>query len=388
MNPFLENLGLGALFAAVALPMLAAAVGDVSGKDPGSRHAALLMPLVLAAPLFAVPWLREVFRFAGEVAVTPEVLSQLSGSPLNEVAEASRWSASSALAVLFLSLVGAATLRHLVRWARLQRVLWRAKGANEPTRLEVERQASRLGIASPRVLVSSETSVPFVVGALRPRLVWPAQLLERLSAQEQELVLRHELSHLARGDHRLAPMLVLLQLVFPFHPTARRLIRELAVAREEAVDACIAPEHVHAYAQLLVTVAAFASQGPQLEVLGMADASLKRRIATLASSEPRPLARFARVTVLGLTLISGLIVAPRAVAHPANTGHAVTLEIGRQTVITMAGTKRVAIGDPSICDVKTRPNDALELLGRSKGTTSLLIWTADGVRHDLTITVE
>ncbi len=111
MSSFLENLGLGALFAAVGLPMLAAAVGDVSAKDPRSRHGVLLWPLILAASLFAVPWLREALRFGGEVAVAPAVLSQFTAPQTSGPAEASAWSAAAVIGALFLGLVCAAGLR-------------------------------------------------------------------------------------------------------------------------------------------------------------------------------------------------------------------------------------------------------------------------------------
>jgi beta-lactamase regulating signal transducer with metallopeptidase domain len=266
-----------------------------------------------------------------------------------------------------------AAIRHVIRWARLQRVLVRSGLPSESVRAQVEQMAQVLGVAAPRVLVSHQTAAPFVVGALRPALVWPSALLESLSPPEQQLVVQHELSHLARGDHRLAPLLSLLQLAFPFHPTAKRLMRELAVAREEAVDARIDHEQLHVYAQLLVTVTAHANLKPrQLEVLGMADTSLQRRIAALTHAAPRPLARFGRVAVLGVAMISALVFAPQAIAQ--TSGHVLSLAVGEAKTLRVPNARRVAVGDPTVCDIESLPDGGLRVVGVAPGSTTVLVW--------------
>jgi hypothetical protein len=64
-----------------------------------------------------------------------------------------------------------------------------------------------------------------------------------------------QLLHLARGDHRWACFVALARLAFPLHPSARWLASEIALAREQAVDAVVAAPDSHAYASLLVDVA-------------------------------------------------------------------------------------------------------------------------------------
>ncbi len=55
----------------------------------------------------------------------------------------------------------------------------------------------------------------------------------------------------------------------------------------------------------------------------------------------------------------------------------IALKVGGARLMMVPGVKRVAIGDPGICDVTTRPNSGLELNDISKGRTS----AAPHLRH-------
>lgn len=397
MSTFLENLGAGALWAALALPILVASVGDVSSRDPHSRHGVLMWPLFFAASVFLVPWVRQVWSVGAPLEVPQAVpLALVTGSAVaSPEMPAVSWSLLEGVGLLFVGLLAAVVARHAIRLMALQWVLWRTVEASGLIRGEVEAQATRLGVTTPRVVVSSDISVPFVVGAWRPKLVWPARLLETLSGPERALVVQHELTHLARGDHRLAPVLAWLQLFFPFHPTARRLFKELAVAREEAVDVSIHQDQRHAYAQLLVRVAAFANEGPRFEV-GMADGSLKRRIDALTNIGPKPLARLGPVTLVGTLILGLLVMAPKAVlageqpaaSEPKKTSpHEVdltptfSLVTGQSISVTIKGITRLAMGDPSVCDVTVGAGGQLKLKALAPGTTTLLVWTT-GNQHE------
>ncbi|MFT3841778.1 MAG: pilus assembly protein N-terminal domain-containing protein [Myxococcaceae bacterium] len=63
------------------------------------------------------------------------------------------------------------------------------------------------------------------------------------------------------------------------------------------------------------------------------------------------------------------------------------LAVGIQKVLTIPGIQRVAIGDSGICDVKTIGNDQLLLIGAGEGTTTLLVWSANGARKSYTVHV-
>jgi BlaR1 peptidase M56 len=183
----------------------------------------------------------------------------------------------------------------------------------------MHQEASALGIAAPQLRISDEVGAPFVAGLLAPAVVLPEVLLSALDEGELALVLRHELVHLRRRDLHVAALVAACAALFTGHPTARRLVREIHLAREAAVDAEVARADPHAYATLLVDVASLAGSGEKLAHVSMDDTALTRRIAMLTqrkTNEPSGRRRailFAAATVAGIGLG-----APAVLADPPN----------------------------------------------------------------------
>ncbi|NLA69182.1 MAG: biotin transporter BioY, partial [Gammaproteobacteria bacterium] len=84
---------------------------------------------------------------------------------------------------------------------------------------------------------------PAVVGALRPRIVLPADFEARHAADEAALVLAHEQAHLARGDTRAALVAVVLRCVLWFHPLVHLAARSFRLDQELACDAAVLAGH-------------------------------------------------------------------------------------------------------------------------------------------------
>jgi len=66
---------------------------------------------------------------------------------------------------------------------------------------------------------------------------------------------------------------------------------------------------------------------------------------------------------------------------------ALTLRRGSQRVIDEPGLSRVAVGDPSICDVRTVGGGQLLLIGVEKGHTTLILWVEGGSRRTYEVEV-
>ncbi|MDP2275471.1 MAG: pilus assembly protein N-terminal domain-containing protein [Archangium sp.] len=65
------------------------------------------------------------------------------------------------------------------------------------------------------------------------------------------------------------------------------------------------------------------------------------------------------------------------------------LAVGAQKHLTIPGLQRVAVGDPTIADIKTLGVSELVVLGASRGRTTLLVWTAGATtpdRFEVTVT--
>ncbi|MBL8914682.1 MAG: pilus assembly protein N-terminal domain-containing protein [Archangium sp.] len=74
-------------------------------------------------------------------------------------------------------------------------------------------------------------------------------------------------------------------------------------------------------------------------------------------------------------------------ATAEGAGDVTRLGVGQATTLRFPGLRRIAVGDPSIADVKTVGSDELVAIGASAGKTTLLVWTNDGSRRALTLEV-
>ena len=129
---------------------------------------------------------------------------------------------------------------------------------------------------------------PAVVGALRPRIVLPADFESRFGPGEAVLVLAHERAHVARGDTRANLLVAALRCLQWFNPLLHLAARSFRLDQELACDATVVARHPHARRQY-----AGAMLNVQLAVPGLpvgchwqSSQSLKERILMLKQSEP------------------------------------------------------------------------------------------------------
>ncbi|RKH80381.1 hypothetical protein D7X99_22190 [Corallococcus sp. AB032C] len=104
--------------------------------------------------------------------------------------------------------------------------------------------------------------------------------------------------------------------------------------------------------------------------------------------------RFVALT-LGTLLLSALPAGAKEPAARAGDSkelppadETLTLKKGAKQVLTVQGMSRVALGDPSVADVKTTGKDGVEVSALAKGTTTLIIWGSDGKRRTYRIVVD
>jgi len=113
------------------------------------------------------------------------------------------WATTGFLAVWALGLAGIAVMR-LRGWLRIRAAL---------------RSSTRVDMAATVEIRSSPGLLePGVVGWLRPVLLLPADILERLTAPQLETVLAHELCHIRRRDNLFASIHMIVEAMFWFHP--------------------------------------------------------------------------------------------------------------------------------------------------------------------------
>lgn len=86
------------------------------------------------------------------------------------------------------------------------------------------------------LFVSTEITVPAVLGFARPVIVFPARLMPQLSSEEVEVTLLHECAHLRRSDQWTNVLQKFVRAVFFFHPAVWWIERQLTLEREMACD--------------------------------------------------------------------------------------------------------------------------------------------------------
>jgi beta-lactamase regulating signal transducer with metallopeptidase domain len=310
MREFLSTVAMGVLVAWCALPLLAR-VAAHGADEPSSRQRVLSLALLLGALLVLAPWLRDA---ALETTALPLARQTVDLT----LAVGSHWrsdvvtTALVGLGGLWIGVMGLALLRALRGMWRLRALCRAAVPADGWLSARVAELAEELGVPRPRVVVSPETMVPFVTGLRRPLLVFPAVLLDTLDEEALDLALRHELVHVARADVAWAVAVAIARVPLALHPTARWLGREIALAREEAVDAIVSRNGAGNYAHLLIDVAAMAGMARCPHALvSMEVSSLERRIARLCAPAPGRRGDAWRLIGAAALLLGLVLMAPR-----------------------------------------------------------------------------
>jgi beta-lactamase regulating signal transducer with metallopeptidase domain len=160
------------------------------------------------------------------------------------------------------------------------------------------------------VLTSPTLREPGVIGIIRPVLLLPAGIETRLTAQQLQAILTHELSHVRRRDNLTSAIHMLVEALFWFFPLVWWIGARILDERERACDEAVlqSGNDPRAYAEGILKVCRtyWASELPC--VAGVSGADLKQRLeAIMKNTEKRELSR-ARKLVLGVVATSALAV--------------------------------------------------------------------------------
>jgi hypothetical protein len=162
-----------------------------------------------------------------------------------------------------------------------------------------------------------ELSGPALLGLLKPVLLLPEGLVEKLSSRELRHVFLHELAHLRRADSLQNGLLLILQALHWFNPVIWYAFRRLRADRELAADALalshLPPTEFRDYGRTILRLVEFpADKSPTAGLVGILENpdQLADRIESIARhSKGTERARWGWVPVLALGVI-GLTEAP------------------------------------------------------------------------------
>ena len=202
-----------------------------------------------------------------------------------------------------------------------QGILWRLRRQAQVQRggplFDALRQARQEFDCYPRVEVATSPSIgsPMALGILRPIIVFPADLVDKLRADELSLILMHELAHVRRCDNLVLLLHRLVAAVLFFHPAVWLCGRMLRREAEQACDDLVvcATGRGKAYARGLAHVAERASHFnplvrriPTMNAFAAAESDLALRIRRSLGGGARRMGTRARV--LAAVLLGPLMV--------------------------------------------------------------------------------
>ncbi len=235
---------------AVVICAIAVCVALLKDFSPRLRHGLWLLVLVkiFLPPTITSPWsigsmlidpmrnhLPESIPWQGASATgaADSAGGQGEGSDSPAIVSTSTW--------LFLVwLVGAIIFSAVVLW-RYAKILHRVRQSptidEGPARVALETISMRLQLRRvPELHVIENTSSPFLLGVLTPRIVMPDSLLRALNEDELHDVLTHELVHWQRRDPWIGWLQFIAQMLFWFHPLVWWANSQLRHQRECVCD--------------------------------------------------------------------------------------------------------------------------------------------------------
>ena len=86
------------------------------------------------------------------------------------------------------------------------------------------------------IKMSPMVDFPMVMGSLKPVILIPLSLATKLSTQQLELVLAHELAHIQRQDYFWNGVQSVVESIYFFHPALWWLSAQIRKERESACD--------------------------------------------------------------------------------------------------------------------------------------------------------
>ena len=174
-----------------------------------------------------------------------------------------------------------------LRWLHLEAALKTAR----PLIGGLEREALQRVTTSPVRLVSSKSTFePGVFGILRPVIMLPDGIAERLTDAQLEAILAHEVCHIRRRDNLAAAFHMLVEALFWFHPlvwwVGSRLVKEREqVCDEEVLRLGSEPQ---VYAEGILRVCRFYLESPLHCAAGITGTNLKQRVKDIMGSRSQP----------------------------------------------------------------------------------------------------
>jgi bla regulator protein BlaR1 len=172
-----------------------------------------------------------------------------------------------------------------------------------PMRLDLPMSAVRVGIMESRTLLE-----PAVFGVLKPVLLLPHGIVDRMTPDQLKAVLSHELCHVRRRDNLATAIFMMAETLFWFYPLVRWIGKKLIDERERACDEEVLRlgNEPLVYAEGILNICKTYLESPLPCASGVTGSDLKRRIRAILAGGIQCDLNFAKKAVLTGTGIAAL----------------------------------------------------------------------------------
>jgi uncharacterized protein (TIGR03435 family) len=163
------------------------------------------------------------------------------------------------------------------------------------------RIATPIDLDLPVPAMTSPSSLePGVFGILKPILLLPEGIGDRLTPEQLQSILTHELCHVRRRDNLTAAIHMMVESIFWFHPLVWWIGARLVEERERACDEEVVRQGAepNVYAEGILSVCKFYLQSPLACASGVTGADLKKRIEAIVANRIAPRLTAARKMLL------------------------------------------------------------------------------------------
>jgi bla regulator protein BlaR1 len=182
-----------------------------------------------------------------------------------------------------------------------------------------------------RVVSSPSLLEPGVFGVIRPVLLLPEGICERLTRAQLEAIVAHELCHVRHRDNLIAAIHMFVETVFWFHPLVWWIGKRMVEERERACDEEVLRlgSDPRVYAEGILNVCRLYVESPLTCVAGVTGSNLKKRIEEIMADRMVVKANAGRKLLLaGVGML--------AVTGPVAIGLVNASQIGAQSQPTKA----------------------------------------------------
>jgi uncharacterized protein (TIGR03435 family) len=149
---------------------------------------------------------------------------------------------------------------------------------------------------------------PGVFGILKPVLLLPRGITERLTPAQFDAIIAHELCHVQRRDNLAAAIHMVVEALFWFHPLVWWIERRLVEERERACDEKVLQMAIdpQVYAEGIVSVCRLYLEAPLVCISGVTGANLRKRIEDIMTNRMTVRLSLAQQAVLAAGAIAAL----------------------------------------------------------------------------------